>query len=76
MPELTSPKKLYKRMIPILVKSHLYMLNTDYVNDNWYGNWYGKNIWKLHIDVDYATLQYKQCILKAKWIWRNNGKYP
>lgn len=72
MPILISPKKLYKRMIPILVNSHLYMLNTDYMNDQNYGNWYGKaKTWKMIVTEDYASLQYEHRVTNIKWIWKN-----
>ena len=72
MPVLTSPKKLYKRMIPILVKSHLYILNIGYMNDQNYGNWRSKGkTWKIFVTEDYASLQYEHCVTRIKWIWKN-----
>ena len=71
MTSLTSPKKFYKRVIPILVKSRLYVLdNTDYLNDQWYGNSYGKWTWRIYIDVTNATLQREHNITGLKWIWK------
>ena len=71
MTSLTSPKKFYKRVIPILVKSRLYVLdNTDYLNDQWYGNPYGKWTWKIYIDVNNATLQREHNTTGLKWIWK------
>lgn len=71
MPILTSPKKLYKRIIPILVNSHLYMFNAEYVNDQNYGNWHGgTKTWKMFVTEDYASLQYEHRIAKIKWIWK------
>lgn len=48
------------------------MLNTEYVNDQNYGNWYsGTKTWKMFITEDYASLQYEHCVTKIKWIWKN-----
>ena len=75
MSELTSFKKLYKCMIPILIKSHLYVLNTDYLNDQYYGNWRGgANTWRMYVTEDYATLQYEHSATKLKWILKYNGE--
>lgn len=71
MPILTSPKKLYKRMTSILVKSHLYMVDTDYLNDQWYGYPYAKWTWRLYIHEDYASLQREHNTHGIKWIWKN-----
>lgn len=71
MPNLTSPKKFYKRMTSILVKSHLYMVNTEYMNDQNYGNWHGKWTWRLYITEDYASLQREHNITGIKWIWKD-----
>ena len=60
MAVLTSPKKLYKHMIPILINSHLYVMNVNYLNDEFYGNWHSKaSTWRMYVTGDYATLQYE-----------------
>ena len=59
-------------MIPILVNSHLYVLNTDYMNDQSYGNWQGKGkTWKIFVTEDYASLQHEHNVTRIKWIWKN-----
>ena len=47
------------------------MLNTDYVNDEWYGNWHGAKTWRITITEDYASLQYEHNTTRMKWIWKN-----
>lgn len=72
MTVLTSPKKLYKRMIPILINSHLYLLNTDYLNDQNYGNRYSKGkTWRMYVTEDYASLQCEHNVTTIKWVWKN-----